>query len=245
MHSSLSWLLALTLTAGSAFAADTAPNTLTPAESKAGWRLLWDGQTTKGWRSLRGAEFPAKGWEIKDGALTVLSSGGKPGTAGGDIITTDKFTNFELSVDFKITPGANSGIKYFIDPAIIPNGVGFEFQVLDDTKHPDAQKGTQGNRTIGSLYDLIAAAGTKKVNPPGQWNNARIVVQGRHVEHWLNGEKVVALERLSDDFRKHLAESKFKSIAKFGEVNTGHILLQEHGDEVAYRNIKLRELPAQ
>ena len=236
-----------------ASAADPAPaNTLTTAEKAAGWKLLWDGKTSEGWRTPKSDSFPSKGWEIKDGVLTVQPSGGGESSGGGDIISKERFSKFELMADFKITKGANSGIKYFVQPDLKPidkvtgkpaaNGsaIGLEFQVLDDANHPDAKLGRNGNRTIGSLYDLIAAAKTKKVNPIGEWNSARIVVTGTHVEHWLNGEKVVEYERGSDEYRKAVAGSKFKDIPEFGEWADGHILLQDHGNQVSYRNIKIR-----
>jgi hypothetical protein len=237
-------LLALAFGASLASAAEPAPNTLTPAEAQAGWKLLWDGSTAAGWRSLDKPGFPAKGWVIKDGTLTVLGTGGRQGVGGGDIITVDKYASFELVADFKITPGANSGIKYFINPEIIKGGVGFEYQVLDDERHPDAKLGIDGNRTLGSLYDLIPAAKNKPVKPIGEWNTARIVVRGTHIEHWLNGQKILEFDRGSEAFQKHFAESKFKKEAAFGKLPEGHILLQDHGDEVSYRNLKIRVLPA-
>ncbi|MGN6552829.1 MAG: 3-keto-disaccharide hydrolase [Verrucomicrobiota bacterium] len=232
-----------------------AMNTLSDREKSEGWRLLWDGKTTDGWRSARAETFPTKGWSIHDGVLTVHENNGAEAVDGGDIITRERFSNFELLVDFKITPGANSGIKYFVQPSLaavtgtgakaaVGSAIGCEFQILDDLRHPDAKLGRNGNRTIGSLYDLIPAAASKKPNPIGEWNTARIVVQGGHVEHWLNGAKVVEYDRHSDAFRKLVAESKYRNIPNFGEWADGHILLQEHGNEVWFRNVKIRVLPA-
>lgn len=227
------------------------PNTLTDQERADGWRLLWDGKTTKGWRGAKLKGFPDHGWEIKDGVLTVLASGGAESAAGGDIVTTERYSDFELVVDFKITPGANSGIKYFCEPNLDPitgtgakaatgSAIGLEFQILDDALHPDAKQGRDGNRTIASLYDLIPAAATKQPSPIGEWNTARIVSHGAHVEHWLNGQKVLEYERGSPAFRELVAQSKYKTIPGFGEWKDGHILLQDHGDRVSFRNIKMR-----
>ena len=191
-------------------AQDTA-NTLTSEEIKDGWRLLWDGKTTDGWRSARSATFPMKSWHIKDGVLTVEETGGKESAAGGDIITRENFSNFDLKVDFKITPGANSGIKIFVDPNLnkgAGSAIGLEYQILDDVRHPDAKLGRNGDRTMASLYDLIPAASTKHPNPIGEWNHAEIISRGDHVEHWLNGQKVVEYKRGSPEFRQLVAISK-------------------------------------
>jgi hypothetical protein len=233
-----------------------ASNSLSADETKAGWNLLWDGKTTAGWRSAKSENFPAHGWTIKDGVLTVHDNKGEESAGGGDIITRQRYSDFELLADFKITPGANSGIKIFVQPNISPvdkktgqktavgSAIGCEFQVLDDVLHPDAKLGRDGNRTIGSLYDLMPAPKDKKVLPVGEWNHARILSRGKHVEFWLNDQKTVEFERGSEEFRKVVAASKFKNIPDFGEWADGHILLQEHGNEVAFRNVKIRELTA-
>ncbi|KAB2640822.1 MAG: DUF1080 domain-containing protein [Verrucomicrobia bacterium] len=253
MNTTLLLNLALLCCLLPASAADPAPaNTLTDAEQAAGWRLLWDGQTSNGWRTPKADKFPQMGWEIKDGALTVQPGDGGESSGGGDIITKEGFSKFELLVDFKFTNGANSGIKYFVQPDLKPidkvtgkpaasgSAIGLEFQILDDLRHPDAKLGRNGNRTIGSLYDLIPAATTKQVKPIGEWNSARILVAGNHVEHWLNGAKILDYERGSREYRKAVAESKFKNIPEFGEWADGHILLQDHGNRVSFRNIKIR-----
>ena len=232
--------------AATAFAAEppaAVPNTLSPQEQAAGWRLLWDGKTDTGWRSARAEDFPKAGWTMKDGVLTVAETSGQESAAGGDIITREKFSDFELLVDFKITPGANSGIKIFVDPALNKgpgSSIGPEFQILDDARHPDAKLGRNGNRTIGSLYDMIPAPADKKVMPIGEWNQARILSQGKHVEFWLNGHKTVEFERGSPAWRETVAISKFKTWPAFGELPQGHILLQDHGNQVSFRNIKIR-----
>jgi hypothetical protein len=233
-----------------------APNTLTLQEKADGWKLLWDGKTTDGWRSPNSEAFPVKSWRIQDGVLSVVSSGNAEAQAGGDIITRDRYANFELVADFKTTTGCNSGIKIFVQPDISPvdpttgaktavgSAIGMEFQILDDPHHPDAKLGRDGDRTLGSLYDLLPAPKDKKVMPVGEWNHARILSQGKHVEFWLNGGKTVEWERGSPAFRAAVAESKFKNIPDFGEWPDGHILLQEHGSVVSFRNLKIRGLPA-
>ena len=227
-------------------------NRLSDGEKRSSWKLLWDGRTSKGWRSAKAPAFPKQGWSIRDGLLTVEASDGGEATGGGDIITTRDYRNFELSVDFRLTPGANSGIKYFVDPDLLKgdgSAIGLEFQLLDDALHPDAKMGRDGNRTLGSLYDLITARNLsdpanpgKRYNPTGEWNRAVIVVRGRHVEHWLNGFKVVEYERGSPEFRALVATSKYAKWPNFGEWEQGPILLQDHGNRVDFRSIKLREL---
>ena len=225
-----------------AMARQAAPNTLTEKEKKEGWTLLFDGKSMKGWRGAYMDSLPKKGWEVKDGMLIVRESGGGEASFGGDIVTLNEYSSFELTVDFKLTEGANSGIKYFVieqQPKTPGSAKGLEYQVLDDAKHPDAKLGINGNRTLASLYDIMPAK-NKKVKPIGEWNRARILVKGKHVEHWLNGAKVLEFERGGKDFLVHKAESKFKDIPEFGEYKKGRILLQDHGNQVFYRNIKIR-----
>jgi len=234
---------------------EPAPNTLTEQEKNSGWRLLWDGHTTDGWRSAKADAFPAAGWAIRGSELMVTNATGEESAGGGDIITRKRYANFELTADFKTTPKCNSGIKIFVQPSLAPitgkgdkaaigSAIGLEFQILDDARHPDAKLGRDGDRTLGSLYDLIPAPKDKKELPIGEWNQARILSQGKHVEFWLNGAKTVEFERGAAEFLKHVAESKYHNIAGFGEWTDGHILLQEHGSEVSFRNVKIRELPA-
>ena len=225
-------------------------NTLTDAERRQGWRLLFDGVSTEGWRGAKLDDFPASGWEISDGELRVLPSGGGESTNGGDIVTTDHFSNFELVFEFKPTEGANSGVKYFVDPDLNRgegSAIGLEYQILDDDVHPDAKAGVMGNRTMASLYDLIPAS---PVDVPGRgkeyriddWNRGRIRVQDGHVEHWLNGYKVVEYDRYSQLFKALVNYSKYRDWENFGRWPQGPILLQDHGDAVAFRSIKIREL---
>ncbi|WP_234734905.1 3-keto-disaccharide hydrolase [Tellurirhabdus bombi] len=226
-----------------------APNTLTAKEKKEGWKLLFDGKTTTGWRGAYKDKFPEKGWTVEDGMLTIIKSDGSESQSYGDIVTDGEYSNFDLMFDFKLTEGANSGVKYFVveeNPKPKGSAFGLEFQVLDDEKHPDAKMGRDGNRTIGSLYDMITAK-NKVVNPIGEWNQGRVVVKGSHVEHWLNGKKVVEYERGSDAFRELVAMSKYKAPSynahgRFGEAPKGHLLLQDHGDRVSYRNMKIKTL---
>ncbi|HEX4577045.1 MAG TPA: DUF1080 domain-containing protein [Edaphobacter sp.] len=244
-----SFLAAILLTSTLPALTQTAPNTLTPQEKAAGWHLLFDGATTNGWRSTKAPTFPSTGWEVKDGLISVTEHGGEEGGNAGDIITTRTYANFELSVDFRITPGANSGIKYFVNLNMAPgheghgSAIGFEYQILDDALHPDAKMGRDGDRTLASLYDMIPAAKDKPVKPIGEWNTARIVIRGTHGEHWLNGVMVVEYDRATPQFRQAVAESKFHVFPDFGNANDGYILLQDHGFPVSFRNIKIRELP--
>jgi len=219
-------------------------NVLTPAERAGGWKLLFDGKTWNGWRGFRREKMPDEGWTIEDGAIKHIAGNGEQSKQGGDIITVGKYDNFELQLDWRISPGGNSGIKYLVDEDMVKSGysgLGFEMQVLDDEGHPDAKMGKDGNRTASALYDLIAPQ-NKVLRPVGEWNQVRLIVHGNHVEHWLNGAKVVEYELGSPQLKALIADSKYKTISGFGEVRKGHILLQDHGHEVLFRNIKLREL---
>lgn len=228
------------------YVANNIPNNLSAYEKSEGWKLLFDGKTTNGWVGAYKNSFPANGWEIKDGTLNVLPSGGAESTNGGDIVTKDQYSAFDLSFDFKITPGANSGVKYFVTLSEKNAGsaIGLEFQLLDDTLHPDAKLGRDGNRTLGSLYDLIKADKQKRfIRPPGQWNTGRVVVYpNNHVVHYLNGVKVLEYDRGSAAFRELVALSKYKVWKDFGEAPKGHILLQDHGNAVSFKSIKIKEL---
>jgi hypothetical protein len=232
-------------------------NKLSEREIQQGWKLLWDGETTQGWKGAKSKEFPKKGWVIKDGELSVEKSGGAESAYGGDIVTTRLYRNFILEVDFNLTKGANSGIKYFVNTELNKgegSAIGCEYQLLDDMNNPDAKEGIGNNRTLGSLYDLIAADGkyynpflpvNKYVNDIGKWNRARIIVNGNKVEHYLNGCKIVEYERGTQIWRTLVAYSKYKNWPGFGEFKEGYILLQDHGDKVSFCNIKILELPDQ
>ena len=212
--------------------------------------MLWDGETSTGWRSARSEHFPESGWTVSDGVLTVNSPDEANKTSPGDIVTEDSFGNFELQFEYKITSAANSGIKYFVDPkpeSTALSTIGCEFQILDDKLHPDAAQGVAGNRTNGSLYDLIAAENLsipgrgKQFKGIGRWNHGRIVSQNGRVEHWLNNEKVVEYDRSSQLFRALVTKSKYDVWPEFCQRPEGRILLQDHRDAVSFRSIKVRE----
>lgn len=230
------FLLACVAVSTSAIAQDTMKqpaNTLAPHEVEAGWVLLFDGETSAGWRGANKASFPEKGWEIKDGSLTVL------GTGGGDIVTEKKYSDFELSIEFRVNEQkANSGIKYYVLENEYEEGkaLGLEFQTSNS--HP----GTHLITALGSVYEILPAKADRvRPAPSGEWNQVRIVSRGSRVQHWLNGQKILQYKRGGKKFRRGVAGSKFKHIKNFGEVDSGHILLQDHNDVVSFRNIKIRE----
>ena len=232
---------------------NTRHNQLTEKEKAEGWQLLFDGNTTRGWRGINQESFPENGWHVRNGELWAEAAGGAESSNGGDIVTTGQFDDFELKWEWKmIDRGGNSGLKYFVQDGMSSKslhendkyGFGLEYQLLDDANHPWMLEGKMkagDYRTVGSLYEIYAPE-NKKLMPLGQYNKSRILVKGKHVEHWLNGIRVLTYERGSEDFRKRVLASKFKDVPNFGELNKGHILLQDHGSRVAYRNIKIREL---
>lgn len=222
-------------------------NMLTANEVKDGWKLLYNGQNFDGWRGAGMKQFPTKGWHITaDHSLEVEGAEGKEAANGGDIVTLDNYSFFDLKFDFKYSPGANSGVKYFVTESYKTSGsaIGLEYQILDDQLHPDAKLGRDGNRTLSSLYDLIPANKDKKVEIATEWNSGRILVNGSHVEHWLNGYKVLEYERGSEAFRDLVKISKYRDFPDFGESKAGHILLQDHGGKVDFRDIKIKLLKA-
>jgi hypothetical protein len=219
---------------------------LSPEEQRRGWRHLWDGNSFDGWRSASDSGIEGSGWSINDKILTVNAAEKSHAT---DLITADVFDNFELIVDFYLTEGANSGLKYFVNKHDEQAYTGLEFQLIDNKIHPDATMGVKGNRSLGALYDLIPPKNLSEVTNPDirfkgvrQWNRARIVSIDGHIEHWLNGLKIVAYDRNSQSMEALIQKSKYAELEGFGLDDRGHILLQDHADEVWFRNIKVREL---
>lgn len=228
------------------FVVNLIPNNLSEAEKKYGVSFLFDGNDISQWRGAYKDAFPANGWKVTDGTLTVLPTDGSESTNGGDIVTKKEYGAFVLQFDFKLTDGANSGVKYFVTESEKNAGsaIGLEYQILDDEKHPDAKLGAVGNRTLASLYDLIPSLPEKRARRPiGEWNRGivKVYTDGR-VEHWLNGWKVLEYQRGVPYYRALVARSKYAQWENFGMAPKGHILLQDHGNLVSFRNIKIMEI---
>ncbi|HWY75182.1 MAG TPA: DUF1080 domain-containing protein [Verrucomicrobiae bacterium] len=208
-------------------------NQLSAGEAQEGWKLLFDGKDLNGWRSYRKPTAPDHGWEVKDGVLTCVA-----GAHGGDIITEQKFTDFDLRWEWRVPAGANNGIKYLVTEDR-PSAPGHEYQMIDDAIVADKPK-----ETTASFYDVLAPGPDKKLKPVGEWNHSRVLVKGNHVEHWLNGKRVLTYELGSPELLEAISKSKFKNSKGFADKITGPILLTEHHDEASFRNIKILELPA-
>lgn len=221
-------------------------NKLADAEERNGYQLLFNGIDSDGWSGVDRDSFPEKGWQVEAGEIHVLASDGGESTNGGDIVTNDTYNAFDLSFEFRLTPGANSGVKYFVtlEEQTEGSAIGLEYQILDDQQHPDAKLGRDGNRTLASLYDLMGSDDNPRARKAiGEWNRGRVVVTpDNQVTHYLNGFKMLSYERGSQEFRDLVAASKYKVWENFGEASFGHILLQDHGDRVSFRSIKIKPL---
>ncbi len=235
----------------SATRGDARPNELTDAERMAWWKLLFDGTTLRGWRGLGYDSVPTGHWKVEDGAIKKIPSGdvpkmpdGQP-AKGGDLMSVEAFGDFELTWEWKVAPGANSGVKYNVSEQFsLANAgnhaaLGFEYQILDDSLAEDNKIATH---RAGALYDLIAPNEAKRARPAGHWNESRLIFRGRHGEHWLNGSKIVEFDLGTPRMDSLLALSKYKSISGFADRRVGHIILQDHGDAAYYRSIKIRAL---
>jgi len=220
----LTFLLTLPL-----FAAD--PNTLTPEEKAEGWQLIFNGRDMSTFRAAGSEARPGAGWKVDDGVLKKLR-----GIPGGNIVTKQKFKDFMLIWEWRISENGNNGIKYLVDEK--RSAPGPEFQLLDDKGHPDAKVGPQ--RQTGALYDIFPPAADKLLKPVGEWNRSRIYVQGNHVEHWVNGSPVLSYELGSEELKAGIAKSKFKGIEGFASKIEGPIMLTDHGDECWFRSMKIR-----
>jgi hypothetical protein len=219
-------------------------NTLTAAEKKAGWKLLFDGKTTTGWRGAFAKEFPKQGWVVQDGEIRGELAEGKDRSGVGDLVTTRTYRNFELVFDWKLGELANSGVKYFvIDDGKPMPGVqpGYEYQMIDDANYIYNDKHLPADLKTASLYDVIPAK--KADTKMNQWHTSKIVVRQPVIEHWLDGKKVMETDRTSSAFKAGFEDSKFNKFPGYTTIQEGHILLQDHGHSVAFRNLKIKELP--
>jgi hypothetical protein len=227
-------LLASTLFATLTIAAETTPNQLSATEKADGWKLLFDGQNTQGWHSFKKKSFPTSGWIVQDGWLQCL------GKDGGDLVSDGQYDQFDLEWDWKIEPAGNSGLKYFVLDSR-SSALGHEYQMLDDEKNPDG-KIAGGKHITASFYDVLKPTVPPPTKPIGEINHSRVLVQGNHVEHWLNRVKVLEYELGSEAVKTAVAESKFKNVSGFGTRVQGHLLLQDHHSQVWFRSLKIRDL---
>ncbi len=214
-------------------------NTLTEEEKKAGWKLLFDGKTTDGWRGYKMEKIPP-GWQAVDGVLARVAggTGGKGAGGGDDIVTVDEYDNFELSLEWKIAKGGNAGVLYrVVEKAATSWHEAPEMQVLDNAKYPARDK----RELAGACYGLYAPS-KDLTRPAGEWNKVRLLADGNRVEHWMNGEKIVEYEIGSEDWNAKVAASKFKDKPLFAKASKGRICLQDHSDRGEYRNLKIRIL---
>jgi len=228
--------------AGAAFAplAAQAPSMKSTDSKNAGWTQLFDGKTLKGWRGYKKPDTKEARWKVEDGMLTIPQTGEGDTKGQRDIITLDTFTQFDLRWEWKISQGGNSGVKYFVLEDQ-PSAIGHEYQMIDDERHPDAKIGP--HRQTAAFYDVMPAH-DRPMKPAGEWNTSEVIVRGLHVEHYLNGKKVLEYELDSPPLRAAIAKSKFKDIARFGTPQDGHILLQDHGDQVWFRKVEIKKLSA-
>lgn len=227
----------------------TPANSISIQEKKEGWELLFDGKSTGKWRGINQKSFPTSGWKVENGELVACAVGGAESGNGGDIITKKQYGNFILDWEWRMeTKGGNSGVKYFVQEGVGSNkgyGYGLEYQLLDDKNHAWMLEGKMkpnDYHTLGSLYEIYLASADKHPSPLGLWNESTIVSSGSHVEHWLNGQKILEYERGGADFKAKIAASKFNDVDGFGILPQGHLLLQDHGSIIHFRNIKLKEL---
>ena len=227
-------LFAFVFLASSAALCPAADNQLTPAEKSAGWQLLFDGKSFNGWRPYAKKETKVTGWEIVDGTMHAIAK-----VKGDALITEKKYNDYELTWEWKLPPAGNNGIKYFVTEERTKSP-GHEYQMLDDVGHPDGKIGP--HRQTASFYEVLPPAADKPLRKPGEWNQSKIVIRGKTVEHWLNGKNVLTYELGSEAVKAGIAKSKFKNDVGFGDKITGHIMLTYHSDDCWYRNIKLREL---
>lgn len=236
----LSKLLFLTLIVGACHPQQTQTE-LIPIENE--WIALFDGTSTDHWKLYNSDEFPAQGWQIEGDELVFKPVPSGEWTSGLDIITREQFQDFELEMEWNIAEGGNSGIFYFVieQPEKAIYWSGLEMQILDNENHPDAAQGVDGNRKATSLYDLIPAD-PQNARPFGEWNHVKVISKGAKIEHWMNGEKVLEFERFTAEWDSMLANSKFVNHPEFGAAASGHIGLQDHGDVVRFRNIRIRTL---